>query len=121
MEKYSTGTIKQSIKGRSGTFQFPQLCHHWLVCQASVQTLEFYSKGVITTGDKISGNSLWLKSIWGLKDVSQFYFSLDGKVFTPFGNIYQLARGAYRGDRIALFNYNNLDDKAFIDVDYFQL
>ncbi|MBP5340336.1 MAG: hypothetical protein J6Z14_13715 [Prevotella sp.] len=36
----------------------------------------------------------------------------------PLGD-YQLLWGFYRGDRIGIYNYNNVEDKGYIDVDYF--
>jgi beta-xylosidase len=100
-------------------FGSPNYATIGVACQGTGRLLEFNVKGVVTIGNAISGNSLWLKSTWGLDGVSQFYYSLDGKAFTSFGSAYQLAWGAYRGDRIAVYNYNDLDDKGYIEVDYF--
>ena len=63
------------------------------------------------------GYFLWLRSSWGLDGLSLFSYSLDGDTFTPFGE-YKLSWGYYRGDRIGIYNYNNVSESGFIDVDY---
>ena len=65
----------------------------------------------------INTQHLWLRSTWGLNGQSQFSYSLDGDNFTPLGS-YPLSWGYYRGDRIAIYNYNNKEDNGYIDVDY---
>lgn len=90
-----------------------------VVMKGKVKSLQFNVKGIITEGPVIAGNRLWLKSTWGLDGVSQYLFSTDGVSFTPFGKPYQLMWGSYRGDRIAIFSYNNRSDEGYIDVDFF--
>ena len=68
-------------------------------------------------GEHIESQYLWLRSIWGLDGWSHFYYSIDGDTFTHMGN-YNLSWGFYRGDRIGIYNYNNVSEKGFIDVDY---
>jgi beta-xylosidase len=106
---------------RAGLAHFgsPNYAAFGIACRGTTRLIEFNNKGVVTTGDTINGNIVWLKSTWGLDGVSQFYYSLDGKKFIPFGDTYQLAWGEYRGDRIAMYNYNDQNDKGYIDVDYF--
>ena len=60
---------------------------------------------------------IWLRSTWELDGLSQFSYSLDGDQFMPLGN-YRLSWGYYRGDRIGIYNYNNVSDEGYIDVDY---
>ena len=60
---------------------------------------------------------LWLRSSWGLDGQSHFSYSLDGDTFTPFGE-YRLSWGFYRGDRIGIYNYNNVSESGIVDVDY---
>jgi len=90
-----------------------------VVCEGASKTLEFNVKGIITAGPGIDGNNVWLKSTWGLDGVSQYFYSTDGSNFISFGKLYQLRWGSYRGDRIAIYNYNNKGDEGFIDVDFF--
>ena len=68
-------------------------------------------------GDSINCQYLWLRSTWGLDGHSRFSYSLDGEQFTPLGS-YPLSWGYYRGDRIGIYNYNNMSDSGYIDVDY---
>ena len=70
-------------------------------------------------GPRITNDAIWLRSSWGLDGISQYAYSLDGKSFTPFGTPYQLSWGNYRGDRIGIFNYNQLNENGYIDVDWF--
>lgn len=84
------------------------------------RTLVNVNNGVTTTGPEIAGNRVWLKSVWGLDGKSQYSFSLDGKMFTNFGQLYQLSWGNYRGDRIGIFSFNTKSDAGFVDVDYFR-
>ena len=65
----------------------------------------------------IPSHFLWLKSVWGLDGKSTFYYSLDGDNFVELGR-YQLSWGYYRGDRIAIYCYNDLSESGHIDVDY---
>jgi hypothetical protein len=66
-----------------------------------------------------SGKHLWSKSTWGLDGESQCYYSRNGKNYIPFGEPYQMIWGAYGGDRIAIYNYNNKSEDGYVDVDYF--
>jgi len=50
---------------------------------------------------------------------SHFEYSLDGKKFIPLGDNYLLRWGKYRGDYMGIYNYNNLSDKGYVDVDWF--
>jgi beta-xylosidase len=86
----------------------------------SVKFIEYNINGVIIIGPPVSADKIWLKSIWSLDGRSQYYYSVDGIIYTAFGDKYQLAWGAYRGDRIGIYNYNNKTDSGFIDVDYFR-
>ena len=71
-------------------------------------------------GPALSFPTLWLRSTWGLDGLSQFSYSTDGTHFTPC-NTYNLSWGFYRGDRIGIYNYNNLADDGYIDIDYFNM
>lgn len=118
--------IKMDLSGmadgqKAGLSHFgsPNYATLGIVCEGTAKTLEYNVKGVTALGPVISGNDLWLKSTWSLDGKSQFYYSTDGKSFTSFGNIYQLMWGSYRGDRIAIYNYNNKADAGYVDIDYF--
>jgi beta-xylosidase len=77
------------------------------------------NNGVVTPGQPIAGDQLWLKSVWGLDGKSLYSFSLDGRTFVSFGSPFQLGWGNYRGDRIGLYSWNSKADAGYADVDYF--
>lgn len=81
--------------------------------------LEYRKSGKIISGTEIRGNELWLRSTWGLDGLSQYSYSLDGRVFTNCGEPYALSWGSYRGDRIGIYCYNNKSDSGFVDVVFF--
>ena len=68
-------------------------------------------------GKEINNRYLWLRSTWGLDGLSNFAYSTDGIHFEDFGT-YQLSWGFYRGDRIGIYNYNNVSESGYVDVDY---
>ncbi|WP_295677362.1 hypothetical protein, partial [uncultured Mucilaginibacter sp.] len=70
-------------------------------------------------GQIFPGNEIWLKSTWGLDGKARFFFSSDGCNYRSFGSVYPMAWESYRGDRTAIYNYNDLADTGHIDVDFF--
>jgi beta-xylosidase len=72
-----------------------------------------------STGPAINGKTIWLQSSWGFDGINQYFYSTDGKTFTPIGTKTQLFWGSYRGDRLGIFNYNLTADTGLIDVDSF--
>jgi beta-xylosidase len=82
-------------------------------------TLEFSHNEKFTSGPRITSTRLWLRSTWGLDGLSRYAYSTDGKLFTAFGEPYQLAWGDYRGDRLGIFTYNNKGEAGYVDCDYF--
>ena len=73
---------------------------------------DYAERGVV-----VEGLYLWIRSTWGLDGQSHFSYSLDGDKFVAWGD-YPLSWGYYRGDRIGIYNYNNVADSGYIDVDY---
>lgn len=88
-------------------------------CGGTENRLEFTRHGTVTAGPVVTGKKIWLRSEWGLEGASRYSYSLDGEIFTPFGETYQLAWGNYRGDRIGLFTYNNQSEVGHVDIDWF--
>jgi hypothetical protein len=72
-----------------------------------------------STGPAIRGKTIWLQSSWGFDGINQYFYSTDGKTFTPIGTKTQLVWGSYRGDRLGIFSYNLTADSGLIDVDSF--
>ena len=50
---------------------------------------------------------------------SHFEYSTDEKSFIRLGDNYQLRWGKYRGDYMGIYNYNNLSENGFVDIDWF--
>ncbi|WP_316765749.1 glycoside hydrolase 43 family protein [Pedobacter frigiditerrae] len=118
--------VKMNLAGmtkgqKSGLTHFgsPNYASLGIVSDGITKRIEYNVKGSIILGDTLASNQLWLKSTWGLDGLSQFYYSTDGVKYIPFGKPYQLMWGAYRGDRIGIYTYNNESDSGYLDVDYF--
>lgn len=85
-----------------------------------IRTLVYDNNGTDSSGIKVDGTFIWLRSIWDANGMSTYAFSTDGKYYQPFGSAYQLTWGSYRGDRIGIFNFNTKEDKGYVDVDWFR-
>ena len=116
--KVDISNMKQGQKAGLCHFGSPNYSSLGIVYD-SAKFIEYNVKGVIAKGPSINTTILWLKSTWGLDGRSQYYYSLDGITYTILGDTCQLAWGAYRGDRIGIYNYNNKADSGFIDIDFF--
>ena len=84
-----------------------------------VKRLEYTENDQTSLKTEFAGTFIWLRSSWGNDGLSQYYYSLDGDNFIPYGQPYQLKWGNYRGDRIGIYCYNNEEEKGYVDVDYF--
>lgn len=85
----------------------------------SLKYFQYNIKTAAVKGPVINSSIVWLKSTWALDGKSQYFYSFDGISFIAFGESYQLAWGAYRGDRIGIYSYNNKGDNGYVDVDFF--
>lgn len=117
--------VKIDIKGMTDG-QKAGLCHYskayamlGVAQSGKSRNLEFQTDKEKITGPAIKGNQVWIRSVWGLDGKSQFSYSTDGKKFTPFGELYQLQWGHYRGSRIGIYCFNNTMDAGYVDVDKF--
>ena len=52
--------------------------------EGTVRTLEYRKNGAFKTGPEITGNTLWLKSVWGLDGKSQYAYSSGWHFFYSF-------------------------------------
>jgi len=105
--------------------QHAGLCHFasssaslGVVCQNGHVYMEYQHDNHPQLGDMIKSETLWIKSSWSSDGLSTFSYSTDGLTYHPFGT-YQLSWGYYRGDRIGIFNYNDISESGYIDIDYF--
>ena len=49
----------------------------------------------------------------------RFLYSLDNRIFIPFGEEFRMGTANFRGDMIGICTYNNKEAKGYIDVDDF--
>ena len=87
---------------------------------AGVRLLVYDNNGNETEGPEIKEKVIWLRSTWVYDGVCKYEYSIDGKIFTPFGNTYKMTWGFYRGDRIGIYCYNQSEEKGYVDVDWFK-
>ncbi len=66
-------------------------------------------------------SEIWFKSVWNFDFVNQFYYSTDGEKFIPVGGEMKLVGRDYRGDSIGFYNYNNVSDDGYADIDYIEV
>jgi len=119
-------TVKMELAGMADG-QRAGLCHLSAAgCPAigviqtqGVRYLIYGTGSAIELGAVVAGSSVWLRSSWGLDGVCQFSRSLDGQLFEPVSETYQMKWAAYRGDRVGLFSYNKNADTGYVDFDWF--
>ncbi|MBC7722328.1 MAG: glycoside hydrolase 43 family protein [Pedobacter sp.] len=123
-------TLKNEVVIKLETYgmangQLAGLCHYSSTYSTfgikeinGIKSLFYDNNGTEKIGPEIT-SSIWLQSTWGYDGISQYAYSLDGKIFIPFGSTYQLTWGFYRGDRIGIYSYNATDEKGFVDIDFF--
>lgn len=123
----NTATVKMDISNMADG-QFAGLTHFSTTTYSllgikqenKIRTLVYNNNGTDTTGKLITGTTVWLRSTWNANGVSRYAFSTDGKYYQSFGTTYQLTWGSYRGDRIGIFNFNDREQKGYVDVDWFR-
>ena len=89
-----------------------------IVCLDGQNYLELTENDRRERLEPVASPFLWIKTSWGLDGKSHFAYSQDGDTYTEAGT-YTLSWGFYRGDRIAIYCYNEQAETGFIDVDYF--
>jgi len=118
--------VKFDLKGmaagqKAGLSHFgkPQYAAVGVQCFGKKKKLVYMAGRKSMAGPDIMGRFFWLRSTWGLDGQSTFYYSTDGIMFKEIPEPYQLMWGSYRGDRLAIFNFNDIRDAGYVDVDYF--
>lgn len=117
--KLDISGMKDGQKAGLSHFGVPHYSTIGIECAGKIRKLVFTNKDQSIPGPEVAGRYLWLSSTWGLVGKSSYSYSTDGKVFKPIGQTYQMSWGSYRGDRLAIYNYNSKNDSGHIDVDYF--
>jgi beta-xylosidase len=82
--------------------------------------IQYNDNGKIEEGETIASPEIWIRSVINKDYINIFFFSTDGVSFSPFGGEYKLKWGNFRGDHIGIYNYNNLGESGFVDVDWFR-
>lgn len=92
------------------------------ICQLSGKR---YINYLDSSGNKSIGKEvpmdlqyIYLKSEWQIDCINSFAYSFDGISYIELGKKAQLVGANYRGDYIGIYNYNNLGEFGYIDVDY---
>ena len=76
-------------------------------------------KGDETTGPEIKGKSFFVRTS-NNSNQAFFEYSVNGKDYEQFGPVFTLQFGKWTGDRLGFFCWNILEEKGFIDVDWFR-
>ena len=95
-------------------------CTIGIVMTDKGKILRYNDNGKTTDGEVIVTSNIWLRSAVDSEGVNTYLFSTDGKSFKSFGGKYKVKWGGYRGDNIGIYNYNNLDESGFVDIDWFR-
>jgi beta-xylosidase len=74
----------------------------------------------------ISQSTIYLKATCNFKDkvdVAEFFYSLDGKTWSPIGSTLHMAYTLphFMGYRFGLFNYASKEIGGFVDFDFFHI
>ncbi len=122
-----TATIKMDISGMENG-QEAGLAHYnggsdyasiGIIQNEKGRFLKFTENWKINLGIAINSNTIWLKSIVNNKGINQYYYSINGVDYIPFGPTYTLKWGGYRGDNIGMYSFNNQNESGFVDIDWF--
>jgi beta-xylosidase len=111
----SEGVVEMDVSGLKdgdvaglGVFQFPSA--YVAVRQDGVerQIIMVNDGKIIASTAPFAGNKIWFKAQAGhVGFTASFYYSTDGKRFTPFGDVLKMELGLpWTANRFALFNYS---------------
>ncbi|MDP4274741.1 MAG: glycoside hydrolase 43 family protein [Bacteroidota bacterium] len=84
------------------------------------KVIKYNDNGKVEEGEEITSNIIWIRSVISKDCVNTYYLSTDGINFRPFSGKYTLKWGGFRGDYIGIYNYNNLSENGFVDIDWFR-
>jgi beta-xylosidase len=82
--------------------------------------IKYNDNGKVEDGEMVTSDVIWIRSVIDRDCINSYFYSTDGMMFKPFGGNYPLKWGGFRGDHIGIYNYNNLSDAGFVDVDWFR-
>lgn len=82
------------------------------VCKKNGKTYIFFDKNGEAYYEKsITAQKIYLKAQLNInQNKNQFFYSFDNKTFTPFGSSFDTKWGYWKGTRIGLFSFNELNN-----------
>jgi beta-xylosidase len=87
--------------------------------KGSARTVTFGAHdGAVGMGPDIEGDCLWLRGEY-LEEICRFYYSLDGKAYTPVPVKFRLRFAGWKGARVGLYSFGS--DGGHADFDYFRM
>ena len=127
----SEGTVELEVAGLKngnvagfGIFQFPYAYVAVRQIDGKKQIVMCNNDDVIEQIDNFKGERLWIRARVTDKDFqARFYYSLDGKEFTPIGNVLAMGLGLpWTANRFALFNFSMEQDgeDGYADFNWFR-
>ena len=83
------------------------------------KVITYNHNGQAEEGESVTSSVIWIRSIVDSDCINSYYYSTDGVEFKPFGGKFTMKWGGYRGDNIGIYNYNDLSESGYVDVDWF--
>ena len=117
-----TGLKDGNVAG-FGVFQFPY-AYVAVQQEGADRKIVMCNDGeIVETVDALKGNKIWIRARVMDKDfTARFYYSLDGKTYSPIGNELKMGLGLdWTANRFALFNYSTKANGVggYADFDWF--
>ena len=117
-----TGLKDGNVAG-FGVFQFPY-AYVAVQQEGDDRKIVMCNDGeIVETIDALKGNKIWIRARVMDKDfTARFYYSLDGKTYSPIGNELKMGLGLdWTANRFALFNYSTKANGVggYADFDWF--
>lgn len=90
-----------------------------------VETTRFFyfsENGKMISKDElpIEGKVIWLRATWNVAGLAHFFYSINGKDFSPIGTPYQITNfGNFLGAKLGIFTANDKQENGFVDVNWF--
>lgn len=128
---FSTATIEIDLKNMKdgdvaglAVFQDPY-AYIGIKMEGTSRKLVMYNSGkIIDSIPDLKSDSIWLMAhAVTITDKASFYYSIDNKTFTKFGNDlsmrYRLT--VFTGNKFCIFNYPTKNTGGFVDVNWFHM
>lgn len=116
-------SLKDGNVAGFGVFQFPY-AYVAVQQEGDDRKIVMCNDGeIVETIDALKGNKIWIRARVMDKDfTARFYYSLDGKTYSPIGNELKMGLGLdWTANRFALFNYSTKANGVggYADFDWF--